>query len=209
MVASLVFLESLVLDCCLLECDSLEFSETLSKLELWSCKGVSECLPSILIALPLSLHTLVLTDCELESEDLNNLIQASDCGRLPNLKLLDITRNGLTNSLMENVMPGVSFSSLQELAIDGCPTLNSVWPNLKSLFLSRCAEDSLGNIIEANDRGFFPKLRTVCAEDFLSYDIALARSLSERNIYCHRMFPAFDDPFSSVRCYCQMKLNSE
>ena len=201
--------ESLVLDSCVLECGTLEFHATLCNLKIWSCKGVSECLSSILSTVPLSLHTLTLRNCELDKNALRHLIQASDNGRLPKLKLLDIRYNGLTSILMDSVTPGVSFSSLQELFVDDCPIINSQWPNLKSLFLIDFTNESLNNITNASDQGFFPKLHKICVTTFQPYDTPLVRSLSERNIDCHRTFPPFDDPFSSVRCYCQMKLNSE
>ena len=203
--------ESLVLYKCVLEYESLEFTASLCKLNLQSCKGVSECLPSILSAVPLSLHTLILSDCTLDTNGLCHLIQASDNGRLPKLKLLDIRYNGLTSILMDSVTPGVSFSSLQELVVDDCPTVNSQWPNLKSLFFTDFTNELLDNITHASDQGFFPKLHTICVKDFVPYKPLCVRSLSERNIDCHRTFSPSDyrddDPFSSVECFCQTKLN--
>ena len=205
--------ESLVLYQCVLECGTLEFPATLCNLNIWSCKGVPECLPSILSTVHLSLHTLILSKCELDRNALRHLIQASDNGKLPKLKLLDISENGLTSTFMDNVTPGVSFSSLQELVIDDCSTVNSQWPNLQSLFLSYFTNESLDNITHASDLGFFPKLHTICVMKFQPYDIRRFRPLYERNIDCHQAFYPFhyrdDDPFSSIRCYCQMKLNKE
>ena len=203
--------ESLDLIDCVLEHGTPEIPATLCNLKLRSCKGVSECLPSILSAVPLSLDTLTLIKCELDKNALSHLIQASDNGRLPKLKLLDIRWNGLSSTLMGSVTPGVSFSSLQELFVDDCPIINSQWPNLKSLFLTDFTNESLDNITDASDQGFFPKLHTICVKKFQPYDTPRVRSLSERNIDCHRTFSPpdnlDDDPFSSVVCYCQMKLN--
>ena len=192
--------ESLVLKDCVLEHDFLDLPETSSKLCFRSCSRVSVCLPHVLQAVPPSLISLILRDCGLDKEALSHVIQASDNDRLPNLKLLDITENGLSRSLMDSVTPGVSFRALQELVIDDCPTVSSGWPNLKSLFLDLCKIDSMNNVINAHDQGFFPELRTLCVLKFESYNTGLVRSLSERNIDCHRTFAPDDDLFSSVRC---------
>ena len=73
-----------------------------------SCLDVSRCLSKLLRLGPLSLQTLLLIDCELDSSDLASLAQASTESTLPQLKHLDLHHNRLTVSALGGLFYGSS-----------------------------------------------------------------------------------------------------
>ena len=66
---------------------------TVSRLNIRSCKGATRLFSHLLHPGSALLTTLVLNDCELTSQDLSNLTQAAEEGRLPELKHLDLSNN--------------------------------------------------------------------------------------------------------------------
>jgi len=92
-----------------------------------------------------SLITLVLKDCQLNSDDLKNLAKAKVKGRLPEIKHLDISGNK------------VVYSNFDDFFINGC-----TWVGLKSLDTEQDISDSQGYILERFaakvDAGFLPSM---------------------------------------------------
>ena len=70
----------------------------LSMLEFRSCSGISPYLTVLLHQDFLNLHTLVLSGCKLNSDDLKNLAQANSKSKLPQLTCLDLSNNKMTGS---------------------------------------------------------------------------------------------------------------
>ena len=103
------------------------------------------------------------------------------------------------------------LGSLRELGIDDYPYAYGeiIWPDLRFLYLPHCSVKSFRNISEAVDRGCFPSLRTICVTKFESYDASLIRTLQKRNIYPHEAIAPLYDPFTRVRCYCQITQTEE
>ena len=103
------------------------------------------------------------------------------------------------------------LGSLQELGIDDYPYAYGeiIWPDFRFLYLPHCSVKSFRNISEAVDRGCFPSLRTICVTKFESYDASLIRTLQKRNIYPHEAIAPLYDPFTRVRCYCQITQTEE
>ena len=101
------------------------------------------------------------------------------------------------------------LGSLHELGTDNYPAVETIWPNMKALYLSFCDESTFCNISDAVDQGYFPVLGTICVEKFESYDASLVRTLQKRNIYCHEAIAPFYDPLARVRCYCQITQTEE
>ena len=71
----------------------------LKKLDITHSSGVTGNLSILLSSSLPSLKTLVVKHCELDSEDLRGLARANAQGYLPELKLLDISENGLSEQL--------------------------------------------------------------------------------------------------------------
>ena len=222
-----------------------DFQDTLmnfSTLELLSCAGVSKYLSIFLHQGTLSLKTLVLSNCSLDSSNLADLAQASTEGRLPHLKQLYLHKIDLTGSKLFRLFHGMSswnklitldirnnwgistdnlthfmtmvqtngcLGSLQELGIDSYPSVDTVWPCLKSLYLSSCTTNELRNILDGVKRGCFPAFRAICVDNFERYDAVLLHDLLKRNIHCHKAEAPFYNPFTRVSCYCQRKSREE
>ena len=140
------------------------FVEGLSHLEIRSCRIVPGYLSTLRNCVLLSFQTLILSDCGLNSDDLNSLAQASVDGRLPELKYLDLSHNKLTGAkrlfwssssmnqlltldIRNNYLDIIDITSfmtqvkrdgllgiLQELGIDHYPNMNTQWPHLKALY---------------------------------------------------------------------------
>ena len=106
---------------------------------------------------------------------------------------------------MTKVKESGLLGNLKEIGIDNYANVNTSWVNLTMLCLSQFTLDSLRNLINNVDRGYMPALDMICIEKFETYNGKIVRSLSERNINCHKMFAPFDDPFGTIKCYCQMK----
>ena len=94
---------------------------------------------------------------------------------------------------------------LEELGIDSCPLVDTVWSCLKALYLSSCKMNSLANILDAVDRGRFPALRKICVTKFTACDPIVVNALNEININCHETKEPFYDPFTRIKCICQNK----
>ena len=65
----------------------------LTKLDVSNCKGITGMMSGLKHHTFAFLDTLLLSNCELHSQDLNVLAQAGAGGRLPQLKHLDISKN--------------------------------------------------------------------------------------------------------------------
>ena len=170
--------------------------ESLIFLDITNCEVISGHLPRLLTkSFPL-LTSLVLRDCHLVSNDVNNLAEAKAQGRLPQLKHLDISNNMLTTSDLRclgnscswetlltlnitgidfsgNVSALDSFCSVKELCVLNYP-LNRVttkWSHLKTLCLgtsgANVPERALQNIKKAAEEGFFPVLSSICFDFFI------------------------------------------
>ena len=140
-----------------------------------------------------SLEILVLNDCDLDPHNLYSLAEASQGGRLPKLRHLDLSDNRqkhlkrlfespyALNKLHSLHVRGtiddsdiVDFAkmakcsglahSLQELGVDRFWNLNVQWPQMKTLCLFSCSEYSLQSISDAVDEGFLPVLNTICVD---------------------------------------------
>ena len=68
----------------------------LKKLDITRSAGVTGNLSTLLRHSLSSLKTLIVKHCELDSEDLRGLARANAQGYLPELELLDISENGLS-----------------------------------------------------------------------------------------------------------------
>ena len=71
----------------------------LKKLDITRSAGVTGNLSTLLRHSLPSLKTLIVKHCELDSEDLRGLARANAQGYLPELELLDISENGLSEHL--------------------------------------------------------------------------------------------------------------
>ena len=91
-------LNSLTLCNCLPHEELRVFLMHLSTLEFRSCSGISAYLTVLLHQGFLNLHTLVLSGCKLNSDDLKNLAQANSKSKLPQLTCLDLSNNKVTGS---------------------------------------------------------------------------------------------------------------
>ena len=87
----------------------------LKKLDITRSSGVTGNLSILLrISLP-SLKTLIVKHCELDSVDLSSLARANVLGYLPELELLDISENGLSDHVgVSKPSPGYSTGSQVE-----------------------------------------------------------------------------------------------
>ena len=232
--AKLPGVKSLVLSHCYLHPDSLVYSINLTELVIQSCEDVAKHLDTLLEQTIPSLEILVLNDCELDAHNLYRLAEASQAGRLPNLRHLDLSDNKQKHlkHLFENPYAlnelhslhirrtfddsdivdfakmakcsGIAHS-LQELGVDRFWNFNVQWPQVKTLCLFSCSEYSLHGILDAVDQGFLPVLNTICVEAVTVYDTPILRSLMERNINLHRACSPWGHPFASVRCHCNMR----
>ena len=92
----------------------------LKKLDISHSSGMAGTLSILLCHSFPSLHTLILSDCGLNAQDLNSLAKANAKGRLPELKHLDISNNdelkGYVRYLFEH---GCKWEKLLHLNVDG------------------------------------------------------------------------------------------
>ena len=122
---------------------------------------------------------------------------------------LDISKNLLDKTdgtyFMVRVKTDGLLCHLQQLGIDIYTNVGTLWPSLRFLYLPWCATETLGLIKNDICADLFPALRTICVGQFEMYDGFVISNMSERKIHCHKTFVPFEDPFSSVKCYCQLK----
>ena len=139
-----------------------------------------------------SLDTLILSNCELNTEDLCSLAEANVKGRLPQLQHLDISQNhnihrclislfprmfpwqGLSSLNLEEMLDQSEqldsfvscIPSLQELVVSGYPQkeISVKWYHLQKLCISEFNEQLLTNIANAVENDMFPNLESVCVK---------------------------------------------
>ena len=111
-------IENLLVHYCVLTDEFEDIFTTVSRLNIRSCKGATRLFSHLLHPGSLLLTTLVLNDCELTSQDLSNLAQAAEEGRLPELKHLDLSYNRMTgDALMSLFDTSCSWNQLLSLDI--------------------------------------------------------------------------------------------
>ena len=92
----------------------------LRKLDISHSSGMSETLSILLCHSFPSLNTLILSDCGLNSLDLNSLAKGSAKGRLPELKHLDISQNDKLKGQVRYLFEyGCKWEKLLHLNVDG------------------------------------------------------------------------------------------
>ena len=152
----------------------------LYKLDISHSRWISGCLSKLLkqswLRLP-SLRTLILSDCELNLQDLCSLVKCKARGKLPQLLSLDISHNSRFHTIMnyfKHEKPSVDcihhtksvqqFSdnptdsmndSLQDLTISVNPgeklVISRPWPRLERLAIVCIGETSIDSITKVNE----------------------------------------------------------
>ena len=186
----------------------------------------------ILRKLSLPIHTLILSDCGLNSEDLCSLAQAGKEGRLPELKYLGLPGSKMTCSgLMRLFYASYGWDQLLSLDIRDTLWFSSdikyVTEKVKTCnllsSLQKLAIDSYPDVNPCwhhlsalyfprwrteslqNISDAIPALQSICIEDYSEYDADIVRLFSEKNIYCHQTCAPCYDLFTTVKCHCEIK----
>ena len=95
----------------------------LHKLVISHSSCITGNLTTLLCHSPPSLNSLILSDCELNAQDLCSLAQASVVGKLPQLKHLDISVNShLHGQLNQLFVEGCKWQQLQSLNVESSST---------------------------------------------------------------------------------------
>ena len=195
-VRSLTGVESLALHSCISNHDDLTTMirhtslRRLSYLDISRSLGIAGNLCILLRDRFPSLNTLILSNCELNTNDLRSLADANMEGRLPRLRHLDVSKNEKIDKCLDNLFPRLcvwrkilslnlietmhqdeqldafvkSIPSLQELMVSTYPEkeVTAKWFHLQKLCISECNEEMLTNMADAVEKGLFPVLESVC-----------------------------------------------
>ena len=166
----------------------------LHKLDISHSSGITGNLSVLLHHSFPSLNSLILSDCELISQDLCSLAQASVEGRLPQLNHLDISENQTIcvpdlfsssckwGQLLKLNIAGIGynwkssrqteetmiscFPWLQELSINSSQILSfySCWANVQKLCVVTSNEENLEHIAHIVKNGALPALHSICVQ---------------------------------------------
>ena len=166
----------------------------LHKLDISHSSGITGNLSVLLHHSFPTLNSLTLSDCELNSQDLCSLAQASVEGRLPQLNHLDISENQTIcvpdlfsssckwGQLLKLNIAGIGykwkssrqteetmiscFPWLQELSINNSQILSfySCWANVQKLCVVTSNEENLEHIADIVTNGVLPALHSICVQ---------------------------------------------
>ena len=126
-----------------------------------SGSSVEGCLYLLLTGIFPSLTTLILSNCGLKAEDLTSLAEASEQGRLPELRHLDISWNKSNNILDYNILDVSLLAAI---------------PKLTTLVARGCRLNDLRGLSEASGAG---KLQHLTALDLSGNIIGISDLLSQ------------------------------
>ena len=138
-----------------------------------------------------TLRSLIVTNCKLNGDDLRSLGEASENGRLPDLKYLDISNNlflcNVEIARNLSLLWRVKFSLLQDLIVRSCGLI----------------KDDLRSLARANAAGKLPELRHLDISGnglkrslkLLTKDPETDRKLSWRSVKCDNKYLISDDEY--------------